>query len=228
MLSSKGEMRGVRDHNLTVLSLLQLAMVKGRLWWQVKPAGAGERNMWGALCEHRTGTMLVCLVKCSRVMVLSHHKRQLRGRRLCLDMCRLSCPTPWLCNPKNLADNSEQHFKSNIRSYSKTTSRRRFFCTQNLKTSQSRTIRRSNGQTDWVTFQKDLCPLFQCASELEVQSKVTNHKQSEGGGGTQTTKTRALRDELPEIRRKGTSVFHMRPLTGALWPLSTLMHASCV
>lgn len=32
MLSSKGEMRGVRDHSLTVLSRLQLAMVKGRLW----------------------------------------------------------------------------------------------------------------------------------------------------------------------------------------------------
>lgn len=38
MLSSRGEMRGVRDHSLTVLSLLQLAMVKGQLWWQVKPA----------------------------------------------------------------------------------------------------------------------------------------------------------------------------------------------
>lgn len=37
MLSSSGEMSGVRDHSLTVLSLLQLAMVKGRLWWQVKP-----------------------------------------------------------------------------------------------------------------------------------------------------------------------------------------------
>ena len=30
MLSSSGEMRGVRDHSLTVLSLLQLAMVNGR------------------------------------------------------------------------------------------------------------------------------------------------------------------------------------------------------
>lgn len=37
MLSSSGEMSGVRDHSRTVLSLLQLAMVKGRLWWQVKP-----------------------------------------------------------------------------------------------------------------------------------------------------------------------------------------------
>lgn len=42
MLSSRGEMRGVSDHSLTVLSLLQLAMVKGRLWWQVRPAPAGE------------------------------------------------------------------------------------------------------------------------------------------------------------------------------------------
>ena len=31
-LSSSGEMRGVSDHSLTVLSLLQLAMVNGRLW----------------------------------------------------------------------------------------------------------------------------------------------------------------------------------------------------
>lgn len=31
MFSSRGEMSGVRDHSLTVLSLLQLAMVKGRL-----------------------------------------------------------------------------------------------------------------------------------------------------------------------------------------------------
>ena len=31
MLSSRGEMRGVRDHSLTVLSLLQLAIVNGRL-----------------------------------------------------------------------------------------------------------------------------------------------------------------------------------------------------
>lgn len=46
MLSSKGEMSGVRDHSLTVLSLLQLAMVKGRLWWQVKPAGAGQTECW--------------------------------------------------------------------------------------------------------------------------------------------------------------------------------------
>lgn len=32
MFSSSGEMRGVRDQSRTVLSLLQLAMVKGRLW----------------------------------------------------------------------------------------------------------------------------------------------------------------------------------------------------
>lgn len=38
MLSNSGEMRGVRDHSLTVLSRLQLAMVNGRLWWHVKPA----------------------------------------------------------------------------------------------------------------------------------------------------------------------------------------------
>lgn len=50
MLSSRGEMRGVRDHSLTVLSLLQLAMVNGRLWWQVKPTHThvqlGKHSAW--------------------------------------------------------------------------------------------------------------------------------------------------------------------------------------
>ena len=47
MLSSRGEMRGVRDHSLTVLSLLQLAMVNGRLGWQVNPNKAFRQGrLW--------------------------------------------------------------------------------------------------------------------------------------------------------------------------------------
>lgn len=37
-LSRRGEMSGVSDHSRTVLSLLQLAMVNGRLWWHVRPS----------------------------------------------------------------------------------------------------------------------------------------------------------------------------------------------
>lgn len=93
--------------------------MQDRTLWKNKSSelfGHWEWDSWGSWVVENTGKkswILNIYIKedenswlCNESnMIMSYHRRQLRGQRLYLDMCHLLCPTLWLYNPMNLENN---------------------------------------------------------------------------------------------------------------------------